>query len=60
MFFLGQCQCNNLKELPRSIEIFYDNVVSDVRGGAQDSNLLAQAFAEDWNTRPNLLNPVQG
>ena len=53
----GQCECNNLQEVPQSIENFYTGILSDLTGRGQDSNFIAQTIAEDWQLRPNLLNP---
>ncbi len=47
-------------DVPRAIEVFYDEVVADPLGGGQNIDLIRQALAPDWETRPNPLNPVGG
>ena len=51
---------DDLKYIPQSINTFYDRILADVTGDGQNPQIIAQAIAEDWQTRPNFLNPVEG
>ena len=43
---------------PQAIKNFYDTIFGDVGAASQNMTLLRETFAEDWNTRPNPLNPT--
>lgn len=49
-----------LNEVPQSVFNFYDKILQDITGAGQDEALLAETFAEDWQSRPNGLNRVEG
>ena len=51
---------NYLTEVPQCISNFYEKILSDPSGGGQNEALIRETFHNDWNTRPNPLNPVQG
>ena len=51
---------NYLTEVPQCINNFYEKILSDPSGGGQNEALIRETFHNDWNTRPNPLNPVQG
>ena len=45
--------------VPRAIENFYDRINNNYADG-QNQTLINQTFAEDFNMRPNPLNPQRG
>lgn len=47
-------------EVPESVEIFYDQIVNRLGGTGPNADKISQALAENWQTRPNPLNPVEG
>jgi len=49
-----------LTEVPAAIHNWYELILSDPLGNGQDDALIAETFAEDWNSRPNALNPIEG
>ena len=49
-----------LLKVPKAIENFYDRIISNPGTSGQDIGLLRETFAEDFNTRPNPLNPSKG
>ena len=52
-----ECQFINL---PNSIENFYDKILSNPGTHGQNLSLITETVADDWNTRPNPLNPAMG
>lgn len=47
-------------KVPKSIEIFYDQVLDRLGGAGANADKIPQALAKDWQTRPNPLNSVEG
>ena len=52
-------ECQFIK-LPEAIETFYDEILSNPGTQGQNLSLIRDTIAEDWNTRPNPLNPSMG
>ena len=52
-----ECQFINL---PNSIENFYDKILSNPGTHGQNLSLIRETVADDWNNRPNQLNPSKG
>ena len=50
----------NLTEVPQSIENFYDGILSDVKTGGKNTTLLEETVHDDWSSRPNYINLVDG
>jgi hypothetical protein len=50
----------NLTEVPQSIENFYDSILSDVKVGGKNTTLLEETVHDDWSSRPNYINLVDG
>ena len=50
----------NLTEVPQSIENFYDGILSDVKVGGKNTTLLEETVHDDWSSRPNYINLVDG
>ena len=46
--------------LPKSIENFYDKILSNPGTHGQNLSLIRETVADDWNERPNVLNPSMG
>merc|ERR1711988_53563 len=51
---------NFLKEIPESINNFYENILSDASGGGQDVSVLSKSVHDDWNDIPEPFNPIEG
>ncbi|KAL3930345.1 MAG: hypothetical protein SGPRY_001575 [Prymnesium sp.] len=49
----------SLSQVPKCIDIFYDQLLSNT-GNPEAESLVKEAFHEDWNTRPNPLDPEGG
>jgi len=47
-------------DIPECILTFYDKILSNPGTHGQDKALIASCMADDWQTRPNPLNPVEG
>merc|ERR1712238_52966 len=52
-----ECQFINL---PNSIENLYDKILSNPGTHGQNLSLIRETVADDWNNRPNQLNPSKG
>jgi len=50
----------NLTEVPRSIDNFYKKILSDVSVGGKNTTLLEETVHDDWSSRPNYINLVDG
>jgi len=50
----------NLTEVPRSIEKFYQRILSDVEVASKNETLLEETVHNDWSSRPNYINLVDG
>jgi hypothetical protein len=44
--------------LPHCLDVFYNQLLSNLTGITPD--LIKEAFHDDWETRPNPLNPIDG
>lgn len=47
-------------KVPKSITNLYDKIVSNPSTYGQDLNLIKETLSNDYNFRPNLLNPTKG
>jgi len=47
-------------QVPKAVEKFYDKILSNPGTYGQDLSFIKEAIADDWNTRPNPLNPSMG
>ena len=47
-------------KVPKAVEKFYDKILSNPGTYGQDLAFIKEAIADDWNTRPNPLNPAMG
>ena len=46
--------------VPLSIKVFYDRIIGNPTKEGPPLFLVKEVVSEDWNTRPNPLNPVEG
>jgi len=50
----------NLTEVPQSIHNFYEKILSDVQVSSKNVTLLEETVQDDWSSRPNYINLVDG
>merc|ERR1712021_293735 len=50
----------NLTEVPQSIHNFYEKIFSDVQVGGKNVTLMEETVQDDWSSRPNYINLVDG
>jgi len=50
----------NLTEVPQAIHNFYEKILSDVSVGGQDVKMLEETVHDNWSSRPNYINLVDG
>jgi len=50
----------NLTEVPQSIYNFYEKILSDVQVGGKNVTLMEETVQDNWSSRPNYINLVDG
>jgi len=50
----------NLTEVPQSIYNFYEKILSDVEVGGKNVTLMEETVQDNWSSRPNYINLVDG
>lgn len=50
----------NLTEVPQAIHNFYERILSDVEVGGKNVTLLEETVLDNWSSRPNYINLVDG
>lgn len=50
----------NLTEVPQAIHNFYKRILSDVEVGGKNVTLLEETVHDNWSSRPNYINLVDG
>ena len=58
-FAIGKPTCQSGK-IPQAIEIFYKDILPNPGTKGQNLTLIREAFADDFNVRPNFINPAKG
>merc|ERR1711988_465320 len=50
----------NITEVPQSIHNFYKKILSDVETGGRNITLMEETVHDNWSSRPNYINLVDG
>ena len=56
----GDDECDDSSlNVPTAINIFYDTILNDLDTYGQNLTIIKEAFADDWNMRPNPLKLIK-